>query len=279
MESIQVEQDTFRLPRRARWAHKGDFGRVYILAGSVGYTGAPVFAADGAVRTGSGLVFLGVPEDIWSVVAVRCSEAMPHPLPHRAREVLERMSACDAVLMGPGLGRAVGTQELVRQLVPALERPLVLDADGLYAIAGHPQLLAGRCAPTVITPHEGEFARLTGCTLPVADRTAAARAFAREQRCTVVLKGHRTVTAAPDGRVWVNTTGNPGMAKGGSGDVLSGMILSLIGQGLPVPESAAMAVWLHGRAGDLAAGELGEYAMTPTDLLGFLPKALMELSE
>lgn len=277
MQFIQVEQDTFRLPHRRREAHKGDFGRVYILAGSVGYTGAPVFAANAAVRTGSGLVFLGVPEDIWSVVAVRCSEAMPHPLTMEPDEVRERMRACDAVLIGPGLG--FGASELVRSIVSRLERPLVLDADGLNALSGHMELLDGRTASTVLTPHEGEFARLTGCALPIGDRTAAALTLAQTHNCTVVLKGHRTVTAAPDGRVWINTTGNPGMAKGGSGDILSGMIVSLIGQGFPPPESAAMAVWLHGRAGDLAAEQLGEYAMTPTDLLEHLPRAMMELSK
>jgi len=279
MSSVQVSEHTFRLPARARQAHKGDFGRVYVLGGSVGYTGAPVFAANAAVRTGSGLVFLGVPKEIWSVVAVRCAEAMPHPLDEDINKVYERISACNAALIGPGLGQSDRARDLVYDLVPRLDLPLVLDADGLNVLAGQTGLLTARTAPTVITPHEGEFARLTGAALPVADRTGAAQKFAREHSCTVVLKGHRTVTAAPDGRVWINGSGNPGMAKGGSGDVLAGMILSLIGQGFPVPESAAMAVWLHGRAGDLAAREYGEYAMTPTDLLEKLPFALKELSE
>ncbi len=277
MQLIQVEQNTFQLPRRRREAHKGDFGRVFILAGSVGYTGAPVFAANAAVRTGSGLVFLGVPEEIWSVVALKCAEAMPYPLERDLDTILKHISGSDAVLVGPGLG--LGARDLVRSIVPRLDRPLVLDADGLNALSGHTQLLNERTASTVLTPHEGEFSRLTGCTLPVDDRIAAAREFAQAHNCTVVLKGHRTVTAAPNGRVWVNTTGNPGMAKGGSGDVLAGMILSLIGQGIPAPESAAMAVWLHGRAGDLAAQRFGEYSMTPSDLLDELPRAILELSE
>jgi len=277
VQLIQVEQNTFRLPRRRREAHKGNFGRVFILAGSVGYTGAPIFAANAAVRTGSGLVFLGVPKEIWSVVAAKCAEAMPYPLERDTDAVLKRIDRCDAALVGPGLGPDAG--DLVHSIVPRLAQPLVLDADGLNALSGHTQLLDGRTAPTVLTPHEGEFARLTGCTLPVADRIAGAQEFAEAHNCTVVLKGHRTVTAAPDGRVWLNTTGNPGMAKGGSGDVLAGMIVSLIGQGFPAPESAAMAVWLHGRAGDLAAQRFGEYAMTPSDLLDELPRAMMELSE
>lgn len=279
MEPVWVKQTTFHLPVRERTAHKGDFGRVYILAGSVGYTGAPVFAADAAVRTGSGLVFLGVPEEIWSVVAVKCAEAMPYPMERESAMLTQRIAACDAALVGPGLGRETQMQQLVRQLVSQLDLPLVLDADGLNALVGNAHLLDGRSAPTVITPHEGEFARLTGCDLPVKDRVSAARDFAGEHGCTVVLKGHNTVTAAPDGRVWINTSGNPGMAKGGSGDVLSGVILSLIGQGFPVEESAAMGVWLHGRAGDLAARDLGEYGMTPTDLVAYLPQALMELAE
>ena len=273
---VEVTRQTFALPRRSRQAHKGDFGRVYVLGGSVGYTGAPVFAANAAVRTGSGLVFLGVPRDIWAVTAVRCAEAMPHPLDEDPVRVLERMDGCSAALIGPGLGRCEQTDLLVRSLVETLTIPLVLDADGLNALAGHTQLLTKRAAPTVLTPHEGEFARLTGCGLPVANRAAAA-SFARTHNCVLVLKGHRTVTAAPDGRLWINTSGNPGMAKGGSGDVLAGMILSLVGQGFEPGEAAAMAVWLHGRAGDLCARELGEYAMTPSDLLGALPGAMLEL--
>ena len=276
---VEVTGQTFVLPRRPRQAHKGDFGRVYVLGGSVGYTGAPVFAANAAVRTGSGLVFLGVPRDIWAVTAVRCVEAMPHPLDTEPQQVLERIARCDAALIGPGLGRSKETDRLVRFLVERLELPLVLDADGLNALAGHTQLLKGRTAPTVLTPHEGEFARLTGCALPVKDREAAATDFAREYGCVLVLKGKNTVTAHPDGRVWINTTGNPGMAKGGSGDVLAGMILSLVGQGIESGQAAAMAVWLHGRAGDLCARELGEYAMTPSDMLGMLPRVLKELEQ
>ena len=279
MGAVEADRYTFSLPRRPRTAHKGDFGRVYILAGSVGYTGAPVLSARSAVGTGAGLVFLGVPAEIYPIVAVKCDEAMPHPLPGTYGEVLERMRGCDAALIGPGLGRAPQTQELVRALLRDLEIPVVLDADGINALSGAPELLLDRRGPTVLTPHEGEFARLTGYALPVEDREGAARAFARTYRCTLVLKGWRTVTAGGDARCWINTTGNPGMAKGGSGDVLAGMILSLVGQGFPPEESAAMAVWLHGRAGDLCAGELGEYAMTPADLLRFLPRALRELEE
>ena len=249
------------------------------MAGSVGFTGAPVLAANAAVRAGAGLVYLGVPAEVWPVVAARCLEAMPHPLPESAREVTARVAACDAALIGPGLSREEGTAALVRSLVSDLTVPVVLDADGLNVFSGRTELLKARRAPLVLTPHEGEFARLTGCPLPVKDREAAARELAQALDCTVVLKGHGTLTAAAGGRVWRNTTGNPGMAKGGSGDVLAGIILALIAQGFPVPESAAMAVWLHGRAGDLAAEALGEYGMIPSDLLTYLPQALKELEE
>ena len=277
--SIEVTQQTFRLPRRPRQAHKGDFGRVYIVGGSVGYTGAPVFAAQGALRTGAGLVYLGVPEEVWAVVASRCAEAMPRPLDGQPEQVLEQISRCDAALVGPGLGTGENVAQLARTLTERLEMPLVLDADGLNALAGHTHILAGRKAPTILTPHEGEFARLTGVKCPVEDRQRAASDFARMHGCVLVLKGHRTVTAAPDGRVWINTSGNPGMAKGGSGDVLAGIILAFVGQGFDPAESAAMAVWLHGRAGDLCARELVEYAMTPTDLLAMLPRAVREMEE
>lgn len=276
---MEVNRDTFRLPRRQREAHKGDFGRVQIFAGSVGYTGAPVFAAKAAVRTGAGLVFLNVPRQVWPVAAAKCDEVMVRPAPLCPARLCRQMSGCDAALIGPGLGRGHRARRAVHRLLKELDVPVVLDADGLNAAAGRLELLDARKAPTVLTPHEGEFARLCGCDLPVENREEAARAFAKAHGCVLVLKGHRTVTAAPDGRVWVNTAGNPGMAKGGSGDVLAGMILALLGQGFAPEQSAAMAVWLHGRAGDLCAAELGEYAMTPSDLLDALPRAIRELEE
>ena len=272
----------FRLPRRPRQAHKGDFGRLLILAGSEGYTGAPVLAARAALRTGAGLVFLGVPRDIYPIVAVKCDEAMPFPLPEDHRAILDRAAGCDAVLIGPGLGRRPETEQLVLELLEELEVPVVLDADGINALAGHIDVLDGRRAPTVLTPHEGEFARLTGCSLPIGDRLSAARDCAAAHRCTVVLKGHGTVTAAPDGRVWVNSTGGPGMAKGGSGDVLAGMTAALWGQRLlrrgedDLPRLAAAAVYYHGLAGDLCAGRFGEYAMLPGDMIEALPQVLKE---
>ena len=270
------------LPRRPVDGHKGDFGKIFILAGSEGYTGAPALAARGALRAGAGLVFLGVPREIYPILAVKCDEAMPFPLPERYEEILEKAKGCDVALIGPGLGRAPGTEVLIRRLLADLEIPVVLDADGINALAGHIDSLDKRPALTVLTPHEGEFARLTGCALPVRDRVAAARNFAGAHRCVLVLKGHGTVTAGPEGRVWINGTGNPGMAKGGSGDVLAGVIAALLGQkhlrnpSTTPAETAALAARLHGGAGERCAQRLGEYAMLPTDLIEALPEVLRE---
>ena len=274
-----------QLPRRPRNAHKGDFGKLFLLAGSEGYTGAPVLAARAALRTGAGLVYLGVPRDIYPIVAVQCGEAMPFPLPGDYAAILERAQGCDAALIGPGLGRAPETEQLVLSLLENLTIPVVLDADGINALAGHIDVLDRRRGITVLTPHEGEFARLTGAALPIRDRLSAAREFSRAHHCILVLKGAGTITAAPDGSACINTSGNPGMAKGGSGDVLAGMITALLGQKhLRGPrdntaELTGLAVCLHGLAGDACARRLGEYAMLPSDLLDTLPEILRQWSE
>lgn len=282
METITGAFVRRSLPRRDPEGHKGMFGKVLCVCGSVGYTGAPIFAGRGAVRTGSGLVFLAVPESVWPVAAVKSDEAMPFPVPEAegrlsllAEEPIRRRAeSCDAVLIGCGLGRGWQTDALVRKLL-TIEKPLVLDADGLNALSGREELLQKRAAPTILTPHEGEFLRLGGGLS--AGREAAAAAFSEKYGVYLVLKGHRTVVAAPDGRLAVNGTGNSGMAKGGSGDVLAGMILSLLGQGCEAFAACCAGVWLHGRAGDLAAADKGERGMTPTDLLEQIPYAMKDL--
>ena len=278
MEYITARLVRSLLPRRREDGHKGTFGKVYVYGGCVGYTGAPVYAGEAAVRTGSGLVFAGVPEEVYPIVAARCGAAMAHPLPPEPDELLKRMEACDAALIGPGLGRGEETEARVLDLLRRLSIPVVLDADGINAVSAHIHVLDERRGVTVLTPHEGEFARLDRAFSPGGgNRARAAADFARRHGCVMVLKGPGTIVAAPDGRTLQNTTGNCGMAKGGSGDILAGMILSLIGQGAGALEAAACAVWLHGRAGDLAAAELTAYAMTPSDLLGRLPAAFKEL--
>ena len=280
VEAVTGDMVRAWLPPRPADGHKGTFGRVYALAGSVGYTGAPVLATRAAARSGAGLVYLDVPEDAYPVVAVKCDEVMPRPLPGEGGQLsaralpaaLERSSGCDAALLGPGLGRGAAVEELALGMLEKAACPLVLDADGLNAAAAHMDVVDRRKAPLVLTPHDGEFARLGG-DLSGGDRLGAARDFARRHRCVLVLKGHRTITAAPDGRALVNTTGNSGMAKGGSGDVLSGVILALLGRGMDPFLAAAAGVYLHGLAGDLCAARLGEWGMLPTDLVETLPQA------
>ena len=267
------------LPKRDENAHKGDFGRVLLLCGSRGYTGAAYFAAMGALRTGAGLVYLGVPESIYAIEAVKLNEPVVFPLPEQGGrlseaavpESLEKLPRMDAVLIGPGLGLGQGSFAVLKAVLTHAACPVVVDADGITLLVPHMDILRGREAPTILTPHDGEFTRLFG---PVAeDRMASARAAALESRGIMLLKGHRTCVT--DGiREYRNTTGNPGMAVGGSGDVLAGVLVSLLGQGLEPLEAAACAAWLHGKAGDLCAGELGEYGMLPTDLLDFLPRLL-----
>lgn len=284
MEEITASWVRGRLPRRDPMGHKGTFGKVLCICGSVGFSGAAVFAGRAAVRTGSGLVYLGVPEPVWPVAAAKCDEVMPFPLPSRegrlspeAEEPIRRRAgACDAVLVGCGLGRGPGCDALVRRLLD-LDRPLVLDADGINALGGHIDVLdARRDRITVLTPHDGEFARIGG-DLTGSNRLGAARAFGAAHGCVLVLKGHRTLTAAPAGNVLVNTTGNSGLAKGGSGDVLTGIVAALLAQGATAVRAAAVGVWLHGRAGDLAAERLTPYGMTPEDVVSSLPAAIGEI--
>lgn len=277
METVTARLARRLLPTRRADGHKGTFGRIYVVAGDVGYTGAPVYAAEAAARTGSGLVFVGVPQAVYPIVAARCATAMAQPLPEDREVLLERLKGCDAVVLGPGLGRSRAAEELVLFLLEKLECPVVLDADGINAAAAHIDVLRGRRCPTVVTPHEGEFLRLGG-DLSLG-REEAALAAARELGCVLVLKGPGTITAASDGRARRNTTGNCGMAKGGSGDILSGMIASLIGQGADPFDAAACAVWLHGRSGDLCQRQMTAYAMTPPDMVERLPEVFRELLE
>lgn len=267
------------LPDRNPWGHKGNFGKLLLLCGSRGYTGAAFFAAMGALRSGAGLVFLGVPESIYGIEAVKLNEPVIFPLPDAGGrlsadtvpEILTRLPQLDAVLVGPGLGQSEGTLAVVRAVLEKAECPVVVDADGINVLSAHRDLLRGRKSPTILTPHDGEFARLGGVIGE--DRMSAAAALAEELGCVVLLKGHETcITDGTDG--YLNPTGNPGMAVGGSGDVLAGVITALLGAGLPPLEAAACGAWLHGAAGDRCAAELGQYGMLPTDMLSALPRLM-----
>ncbi len=267
------------LPDRDPWGHKGSFGKVLLLCGSRGYTGAAYLSAMGALRSGAGLTFLGVPDSIYEIEAVKLNEPVVFPLPDQdgklsqdaLPDILEKLPKMDAVLIGCGLGISPATEEIVKTVLEKAECPVVVDADGITLSKAHMDILRGRNAATILTPHDGEFLRIGG--QPGEDRMASASAFARENHCILLLKGHRTCIT--DGSThYRNGTGNPGMAVGGSGDVLAGIIVSLLGQGVEPLLAAACGAWLHGAAGDLCAAELGQYGMLPTDMLHVLPRLL-----
>ncbi len=269
--------------RRKRDAHKGNFGKLFILAGSVGYTGAPVLASRAAVRAGAGLVTLAVPQEVYPIVAVKCDEAMVWPWSDRYEDILEKAKACDLALIGPGLGQSPRAEELVLALLRDLTCPVILDADGLNILSKHIDVLDKREKLTILTPHDGEFARLSGCALPIENRLNTAMDFAEKHHCVLVLKGHRTITAVWNRSCAVNTTGNPGMARGGAGDALAGLMAGLLVQ-RNVQNPAYLdrvpdAVWFHGRAGDLAAVDKGEYGMNIGDLIEQIPYAIKECEE
>ena len=275
-----MNQSTIRalLPERARDTHKGDYGKILLLCGSRGFTGAAALAAMGALRTGAGLVYLAVPESIYAIEAVKLTEPVVLPLPDAdgmlCPAAIEKIAALlpkmDAVLFGSGSGIGPGTEEVLLFLLNHCGCPLILDADGITLAAKHKDILRDRTHVTILTPHDGEFARLLPPDMPRIDQTMA---VAKELGVILLRKGHRTLIT--DGAAcFENHTGNPGMATGGSGDVLAGVILSLLGQGVPPLEAAAAASWLHGAAGDLAAEKWGEYGMLPSDMVEELPQLL-----
>jgi NAD(P)H-hydrate epimerase len=246
----------------------------------VGYTGAAYLAAMGALRSGAGLVYLGVPESIYGIEATKLNEAIVFPLPEEngmlcakaLPKITELLPKMDAVLIGCGMGQSQGALDVLSAVLENATCPVVVDADGINLLSKHKSLLRGRKGSTVLTPHDGEFARLMG-DVPGEERAKAAFDAARELDCVMLLKGHETRIS--DGTVcYRNSTGNPGMAVGGSGDLLSGIIVSLIGQGMPAITATAVAAWLHGAAGDCCAKELGQYGMLPTDMLNTLPRLL-----
>lgn len=266
-------------PLRKPDTHKGDYGRILLICGAEGYTGAPYLAAQAALRTGAGLIFTAVPRAVYPIVAAKLHAPMVFPvLDENGKmslkalpKLLEYLKTADACLLGPGLGRSEALDELVCEIIRNCKCPLVLDADGINAAAAHMDVLREAACPVILTPHEGEFRRLTQS--PEADRVSGTAKLAKDLNAVVLRKGHRTVIS--DGnKNYVNQTGDAGMATGGSGDVLAGILTALLGQGVPPLEAAAAAAWLHGTAGDLAAKELGQYAMAPTDLIGQLSRLL-----
>ena len=267
------------LPKRNPLTHKGDYGRILIIGGSGEYCGAPNMCSNAAVRSGAGLVYLGVPSAIHSICAVKNTEAMPFALPcdsygrlkEDAFELFEKkLNACSVCVIGPGMGRSGETLALVQKLLRSYDGLIVADADALWAIAQDKNILKETSARVVLTPHGGE-AKMLGIDYEQ-DRIGAARDFAEEYGCTLVLKGHRTLAAFADGNVSISTHGNAGMAKGGSGDVLAGILGAMLGQ-FAHKIAIERAVYLHGLAGDIACEKMGEYAMTASDIISSLPDA------
>ncbi|MBU4589481.1 MAG: NAD(P)H-hydrate dehydratase [Candidatus Omnitrophica bacterium] len=272
------------LKKRKRDAHKGDYGHVFVLAGSRGLTGAAALAAQASLRAGAGLVTLGVPASLNLAMEKKLTEVMTCALPETReatvslkakKEILKKVAGSDVVALGPGLSTNPETQKLVRQLIVEIKKPMVLDADALNALAGHASLLKKTSGECVVTPHPGEMSRLIGKNINYIkkNRLGVAKKFADQYNAVVVLKGAGTVVVYK-GKHYINKTGNPGMATAGSGDVLTGVIAGFLAQGLKAFDAARLAVYVHGRAGDLAAKEKGEISLIASDLLHKLPEVL-----
>jgi len=267
------------LPPRRRSAHKGEFGHLLVIAGSEGYTGAPVLTAHAAARAGAGLVTLAVPQAVYPIIAAKCPpEVMPRPANFEQLGPAF-FTAFDAVAIGPGLGQQPEVRKLVWQVMSTCLQPMVVDADALNVVAQNVGAMKKLQKPLVLTPHPGEMARLADKTAKEvqADRWEVARHFAQECGAVTVLKGAGTVVTDKSGKLWINATGNPGMAKGGMGDALTGIIGAFLAQKMTLLDAARAGVFVHGLAGDLACEELGESAMLTTDLIGHLSGAFAGL--
>lgn len=283
MEGIEI------LRNRPRDAHKGDFGHLLVVAGSPGLSGAAGMAAISALRSGAGLVTLAVGNSLYPILASCFTELMFLPLPEKEGTLFAKslplihdfIPKTDALLVGPGLGRKKSISEFVTKLLDKLEKPILLDADGLNALEGKPEILQEVKAPVIVTPHPGEMAGLTGLKIKKIQETRreTVLCFSRKYNVITVLKGYQTAVASPNGSFYLNFTGNPGLATAGSGDVLAGLIAGLLVQGLPPFSAASLGVYLHGLAGDLASREKGEPSLLAGDLLEKIPAAVRFLLE
>ncbi|MFH0732689.1 MAG: NAD(P)H-hydrate dehydratase [Candidatus Omnitrophota bacterium] len=275
--------------KRKANTNKGDYGHLLVVAGSEGMCGAACLTSEAALRSGCGLVTLALPKSQNKIAQVKLSEVMTKPLPQTKEksiassalpDILKLLKGKDAVVIGPGISRNKDTRKLILSLLPKIKIPIVLDADGLNAIAGKSDALEKIKAPVIMTPHPGEMARLidTEASDVQKQRKTVAKAFATKYNVVLVLKGHKTIVAAPKKKTYINKTGNPGMATAGSGDVLSGVIGSFLVQGTSAFEAAKLGVYIHGLAGDLAAKDLGQASMIAGDMLQKLPEAMKKSS-
>lgn len=276
---------------RKKDSHKGSYGRLGIIGGSAGMTGAPYLTAQAALRTGSGLVYSIVPRSISDIMSVKFNEVIVKSVPDNNKacfreesieEVLKLMEDMDVLALGPGMGVDEERLNMLDQIISSYERPLVIDADGINCLAMRPEILLNKKGPIILTPHPGEFARLVGKTIGEvqSNRAAYARDLANKYQIILVLKGNETIVACPgEEHIYINSTGNPGMATAGSGDVLTGIIASLLGQGLEGGEAARFGVFVHGLAGDLVSIEKGEHGLIGGDIVKMIPRAIKEIQK
>jgi NAD(P)H-hydrate epimerase len=289
--NLLLEEDILPLlPKRAEDAHKGACGKVITIAGSVGMTGAAVMTAQSSLAIGAGLSILGIPQSLNAIVETKLTEVITKPLPESQQQtlnmnsydkIMELVKNASVLAIGPGLGRSNEVINLIRKLIPKINIPMVIDADGLFAIAGNLHILKEKTSPVIVTPHLGEMAYLLGIGIDDVkkDRLGIAKQFAQKHQLIVVLKGARTIIADPEGNIFINSTGNSGMATAGCGDVLTGMIAGLLAQKLSTLDAAKLAVFLHGLAGDLVLEEKGKYSLIATDLIDKIPAAIKEIRE
>lgn len=282
-----------RLLHRKPDAHKGDFGHIFILAGSLKFSGAALLTAEAALRSGAGLVTLGIPESLANaIIKIKPKEIMLLPLPETRektsslsgyKKIKKFIDKVDVLAIGPGLGQNKSTQALIRKVILNTDKPLIIDADGLNALAGHLDILRktrDERRETILTPHPAEMARLLGISVDKVqkNRKNVAQKFTEDYKATLVLKGHNTVVADDKGNLYINKTGNPGMGTAGSGDVLTGMTAAFLGQRLSAFGAAKYAVYLHGLAGDLAAKEKTQMGMIASDIIDKIPEAIKKCS-
>jgi len=288
---LMENEAALMLPHRSPDSHKGDFGKLFVLAGSEGFTGAAAMAADSGLRSGAGLVVLGCPSGLNDILETKLTEVMTKPLPEvRKRrcfalrglgEIREMIKWADAIAVGPGIGTYHETRELILRLISRLDKPAIFDADALNILSKDMSYLKNHTAPLVVSPHPGEMARMTGKPIEhiTKNRIDTALEFADEYNLVCILKGGPSVIAAPSGQAWINSTGNEGMATAGSGDVLTGLIGGFLAQGMMDIDAAVLGCYVHGAAGDLAFESLGSHGMIAGDILHMMPLALRRLEE
>ncbi|MCK5548379.1 MAG: NAD(P)H-hydrate dehydratase, partial [Thermoplasmata archaeon] len=273
--------------RRDRISHKGTYGKLFVIAGSRGFTGAAALSAAAAMRAGSGLVYLGIPQSLNPILETKLTETITLPLPETSEatisagaygRIMKMAETSDCAIVGPGISTNAETAALVKRLLENLGLPLVIDADGLNCIGSETDYLRRYAHPLIVTPHPGEMSRLCGLSVGEITKNAwkVARDFAVENSLVVILKGAQTVVAQSDGKVFLNITGHAGIASGGTGDVLTGIIGSLVGQGYEPNDAAKLAVFLHGRAAELSGK--GDYSLIASDIIEALPAAFAEIA-